>query len=346
MDFCTAHFSKDIKNVTFEDVIIFFKERRTENDILEFKSIQPAEALEKQIENIRKVVCAFLNSGGGLLIWGSPLKSRDEITKKEYYQGEITAFPQPFEKDSLVSKIFDSLIPLPNGIRIEIKENDGNSIVLIEVDEGSYAPHQYQNAYLMRIDGQNKPAPHHYIEALFKRIRYPNLECYLKIIKIVPGLDYIDVQIAVAFFNLSPVLNEEDLHFRMIVGPGKFKNYMRNPELHALDGHEYYKEIARRNFHFGEPVIEDAILSFRKDDLRSTLKKNQLIINFGGRFSPVKTSVYTLLHGPHLSADLDKLIISKIENKLIKDLQNEKGLDEKSMIRDTMEQLNNTRPII
>jgi hypothetical protein len=106
----------------------------------------------------------------------------------------------------------------------------------------------------MRIDGQTKPAPHHYIEALFKKITYPNIEAFLKITKIevFQGNKY-KVDFDMYYFNWTPLQNEEKLSFR-VVSDGVFGHY-QNPQhsyLYTMEGHEYFKENVKDVFYFGE----------------------------------------------------------------------------------------------
>ena len=56
----------------------------------------------------------------------------------------------------------------------------------------------------MRMDGQSRPAPHHYVEALFKQIKYPNLEGYIKFDELTldDGTYYLNISFIV--FNYFP----------------------------------------------------------------------------------------------------------------------------------------------
>jgi predicted HTH transcriptional regulator len=173
MDFCTAHFGKTLNSLTIEDVKSYFTDERIESDQIEFKSIHSTGNSNEKFTGIEKSVCAFLNSSGGLLIWGSPEGQKVEGRKEKIFKGELSFFNVVLEKDFIISKISDSIIPLPNNVRINILSEGSNSIVVLEIGISEYSPHQNANAYYMRIDGQTKPAPHHYIEALFKKITYP-----------------------------------------------------------------------------------------------------------------------------------------------------------------------------
>ena len=69
MNYFNQYFNKEkIEDITYDDVVSFFKEEKTESDKIEFKSFFSNEKEhEADKENaILKSICAFLNSEGGL----------------------------------------------------------------------------------------------------------------------------------------------------------------------------------------------------------------------------------------------------------------------------------------
>jgi hypothetical protein len=335
MDFCSAHFGKPLNFLTIDDVKSYFIDERIETDQIEFKSIHTTGNINEKFSGIQKSVCAFLNSSGGLLIWGSPEGQKVEGKKEKIFKGELTFFHQILEKDFVISKISDSIIPLPNSIRTNILYDGNKSIVILEIDASEYSPHQNSSTYFMRIDGQTKPAPHHYIEALFKKITYPNIEAFLKVTKIevFQGNKY-KVDFNMFFFNWTPLQNEERLSFR-VVTEGIFVN-SRNPQhlhLYAMGGHEYFKENAKDIFYYGEPILEANKVLFDPMELSQNGNIGSLHISFGGKFSPRKTSEYAFdLSNMYLSNPND-IIVTKNENKLTNDLHSEKGMTKESIIK-------------
>lgn len=148
----------------------------------------------------------------------------------------------------LSAKCSDSITPLPNGIRVRIIEDDqGGCVCVFEVDESNYSPHQFENIYYMRIDGQSKPAPHHYIEALFKKIRYPHLEGYLKFNRAIRDMDSYRIVFDVFVMNWSPLQNAIDISFRVISDKGVFPAAGTNNN-YTNDGHEWLKRILQKCF--------------------------------------------------------------------------------------------------
>jgi len=72
MDYAISYFGKGLNEISYQDVVNFFRNEQTETDQIEFKSISQTQNLDTQFNAIYKAICAFLNSSGGLIIWGSP----------------------------------------------------------------------------------------------------------------------------------------------------------------------------------------------------------------------------------------------------------------------------------
>ncbi len=138
MDYCKSHFGKSISELTIEDIESFFHTERVETDQIEFKSINSVGSINEKFIGINKSVCAFLNSSGGLLFWGAPVGQNIEGKKEKIFKGALTFFNIVLEKDFVVSKISDSIIPLPNNIRIKILEKNKSSLIIIEVGSSEY----------------------------------------------------------------------------------------------------------------------------------------------------------------------------------------------------------------
>ena len=68
----------------------------------------------------------------------------------------------------------------------------------------------------MRMDGSTRPAPHHYVEALMKKISFPRLFCSIEFGKIVnvPNLAY--VLILVTIHNLSKFIHDKNVRYRLM----------------------------------------------------------------------------------------------------------------------------------
>ena len=171
MDFCSKIFGCSLRDLSYEKIALYFSTDQEETDIIEFKSFSDKGTIQDKVSGINKSVCAFANSEGGIIIWGAP-EGKDVAGKKEkIFVGALTNIDQSIEKDALISRISSNIIPVPNGVVCKILEEGNNKICVFEVQQSEYAPHQFDSRYYMRLDGQSRPAPHHYIEALFKKIR-------------------------------------------------------------------------------------------------------------------------------------------------------------------------------
>jgi hypothetical protein len=333
MNYCQPHFGKTLEQLNYSDVEVFFHAERVETDQLEFKSIHPSTDAEDRFLGLRKSVCAFLNSGGGLIIWGAPKGEKVGGKKEKIFKGPLMPQDSLMEKDYLVSKISDGIIPLPTGIRINILNKENKFIAVIEIDTSEYSPHQTDNTYFMRIDGQSRKAPHHYIESLFKKIKYPNIEAYLKITKAEVHSNKFLIHIEIGFFNWSPLQNEEQLSFRLI-SKGKFGKHAIEGFEHNYrhEGAEYFKDPVKHIFYYGEPVYESEAIWYDAHEAMAEPSGVLLMLTFGGKYSPRKSSEYRLNFKKISSSNPNHIIVNRKENKLIKDHQDEKGINKNTII--------------
>jgi hypothetical protein len=339
MDYCTTHFGKKLSELSYEDIETYFQKENTETDQLEFKSINPNGSLDDKLKGIQKTVCAFLNSGGGLLIWGAPEGVQTAGKKEKIFTGALTPYLAVLEKDYLVNIVSDAILPLPAGIRINPIVKEGKTIVIIEVDSSDYSPHQTDNIFYMRMDGQSRPAPHHYIEALFKKIKYPNIEILLKLEnateETIEDKDYWVIAVRIGVYNWSPLQNEEDLYYRIGTN-GIFEEYLFDDETedYRNDGHEYKFENIKRVLYYGEPVTKRFRILFEPRMTRS--RQSQIFIFFGGRYSPMKQSKFTIDFSKFPS-DLKNLFVPKFENQLTKDIHDSLGRTKEEIIKSFVE---------
>ncbi len=332
MDYSSIYLGRPLYELEIDKVSHFFKERRVESDQIEFKSLRPGLNLDQFFKNLKKAIAAFLNSNGGLIICGSPEKQKG-VSGEEYYCGELTYYDGIPDKDSFISKLSDGIIPLPKGIRVQILSVDLRSIFVIEIDPSNYAPHQFENTYPMRIDGQNKPAPHHYVEALFKRITYPEIEGYITMVSIIDfGIRY-QIRIMINLFNFSPLQNEEKLSFTVIAEGIFDQSQFITPDYKYQNAGKIYIEPNIKDvFHFGDVIQVSQVINFEKITLpKEPVRK--IALKFGGRYSPPKSSEYMLdfnllnVDRPH------QMLIPKFENKMTKEIQDEIGMTKEKVLK-------------
>ena len=158
-------------------------------------------------------------------------------------------------------------------------EDGDRAIVIFEIQKSNYAPHQTSNTYYMRLDGQSKPAPHHYVEALFKQIRYPEIGGYIKFESLEKRGSRFFLKIKVIIINHSSLQNEEDISFTFTCNNGRFYIPGRtdisrnvNPTLKENSRHMHYENFVSI-LHYGAiPFFESIIIFESKDLLEHVLK--------------------------------------------------------------------------
>jgi hypothetical protein len=324
MSFCELYFSNPITNITIDHIQKFFKEEKSETDTLEFKSIYNGISISNQIEKLCKTITGMLNSQGGLIIVGSPAKQK-LTTGKEVFKGELTFSENPVNKDWLVNKITDSITPNPSNIKVNPIECSRGTIYIIEIEKSLYSPHQYEYTYYMRIDGQTKPAPHHYVEALMKKISFPLLQGYVYLHKYSITQEYYHIGIWYELHNLSRFQNEENYWYQLIITPGVFSsqhNYQityHNPAYY-LSGSEINVQtvdslIFSRPFHKIDHILIPKKIAEQLTDLN-------ILFAFAGKTAPLKTCSYKIdlkkmiiSMEQRIDIDLNDFIIAKEENK-------------------------------
>ncbi|MEY4876966.1 MAG: hypothetical protein RL708_2115 [Bacteroidota bacterium] len=321
MNYFNQYFNKEkIEEITYNDVVNFFNEEKTESDKIEFKSFvaNEKEPIQRKEDAILKSICAFLNSEGGLLIWGAPVGKNVEGRKEKIFTGELALVEHQYEKDQFMAKIVNRINPTPFGTLFHKIENDGKFIYIFEIPKSEYAPHQFENRFFMRIDGQTNIAPYHYIEALFKRIKFPNLLSYLKIgdTKTVNGKIYLVFK--TYFFNLSRFQNDYSLSFR-IVSSGVFQDYLplipieNTKTKFGMNGHEKWRKDVVDIIHFGQPIFEPNCLIFDIAELQQNNWMVDIMILFGAKNSPMKLSSFKI----RLQPNQDLEIIEAKENEFM-----------------------------
>ena len=349
MDYSEKIFGKTFDQLTRQDIVDFFSSPKEESDIIEYKSFfeRGQNNYNHKEKAILKSICAFLNSNGGIIIWGAPVERKDSDGNK-HYEGELSPVDRLIKKDSFIAKIANKIIPVPDNINMTIIPcNEGKSVCVFEIQESEYKPHQFDDRYWMRLDGQTKTAPHHYVEALFRQIKYPNLGGYLKVERIIkqiykiPGQgfevdkEYLWLTISIAIFNFSKLQNEEKVSYRLISDPGRFEKYYTpgHMNLYKMKGSELRMPKAKEILHYGEPIIDTYSILIKPDQLIKNHYKLDLYLFFGGRYSPQKRSTYSLDLRKIEMDNYNKLFVQIIENKLASEEKEELGVSDQDSVK-------------
>ena len=87
-DLSSLLLGKPLGELTLPDLQHYFQQAKTESNKLEFKSFAigfPADS-NKEERNILRTICGFLNTEGGILIWGSPTGIAPPGQKEKVFQ--------------------------------------------------------------------------------------------------------------------------------------------------------------------------------------------------------------------------------------------------------------------
>jgi hypothetical protein len=276
MDYSSLYFEKVLDNLEYQDIIDFFVEEKEETTRLEFKSFAAKHGdFNRNLEGIIRGICAFLNSEGGILIWGAPNGVIQEGKKEKVFSGDLSHLKELKEKDWLINKISDSITPLPTGINVKILQNEEKIVYVFEIQSSLYQPHQFRNTYYARLDGQTKPAPHYLIEALFKKIKYPNIEGFIKFDSISHNTNSHFLDITIFIFNFSQLQNELNISFRLMSPQGIFlKSQDPNQSyMYLYDGHQLIFKDFIDVLHFGAPNMHSERIVINSHDLLANRSK-------------------------------------------------------------------------
>jgi hypothetical protein len=284
------------------------------------KNDHPAE----RERSILRTICAFLNSEGGVLIWGAPVMQKQVGTKSIHTSGDLQPVPERYEKDAFIAKLANRITPSPKNVLFHRIEISGGYIYLFDVAASDHAPHQFENVYYMRLDGQTLAAPHAYIEALFKKIRYPIIEGYLVLnYTRTSSTESILLHCMIFFRNQTPLINDENLYCRIYTSEGL---------LHTDDPISYAKEITLKNvtnvIAYGTMTEGYFTLDFTQADLMRADYTTQLTIWFGGRYSPLRTCQYKIKLDPTHTNRLEGAITTVMENIYVHELHEKEGWQE------------------
>src|SRR5690606_36584573 len=126
------------------------------------------------------------------------------------------------DKDKLINKLSSVLIPMPIDIKTIFLENEErNSVVIIEVPKSLERPHQYDNLYYVRLDGQTRIAPHYLIKALIQSKDFPIIRGHVKLKVINTDGSRIILTFRKLLYNTSHFNNEINPFYNLFVHPGQ-----------------------------------------------------------------------------------------------------------------------------
>lgn len=273
-----ALFNRDLYELDFEYIQEFFATVKDESLYLEFKSFSQQGPYGPKEDAIKKAVCAMLNSEGGVVIWGAPTETRD-ANGNTAAVGALTPFASNLDRDRLINILSSSIIPLPVAIRVQKLQNENEeSVFVIEVEKSPEKPHQFDNRYYIRLDGQTRIAPHYLISALMRGANFPG---HLRLKRIEFRGDTIALHFRNVLFNTSAFNNDLNVQIRIGASRGRLLvNLFYFPSI--------YTHTLPLLSH-GAPLTIDFILEIPAANAQGELT---MIFQFGGEKSPSKMSEY------------------------------------------------------
>lgn len=286
MSTSAALFNKELDGLSYKDIKNYFVIEREETNKIEFKSYSGKGKEGDQFISIYKTICSFLNSDGGILIWGSPQETKRN--KKTYCQGELMPVTREYSKDFLINKITDNIDPVQNFVNIQVLNNGSDYLYLFEINKGITSYH-FDHICWIRLDGQKRKAPYYIVHALMNQIRYPELVARLKIKNceaIIDNESY-NIGFVILILNKSKAINEHNLVIRFQTDIGFLKdislngNYSRNKSI-------YLCENAIGVLHFGHPYAIRFNIEIPMETVYKAKFSNFVTVYFGGKYSPLK----------------------------------------------------------
>jgi hypothetical protein len=335
MGYIEQYFGKEANNLTFSDIENYFAQERVESDTIEFKAhVAQGDAREKE-KAIFRTVCGFLNSSGGLVIWGAPKAQPVVGRKKDGFSGPLSPLNYCIEKDAFVNRLTDAITPAPAYVRFFPFERSGEFVYLIEVEQSGYSPHQFEKYYPMRIDGQTRPAPHYFVEALFKKITFPRLEGYLKLETYRYDGSRLRLGAAFLIFHKSRLQNAQGLFLQIVVTQAAvFARSQQGGTGFGMKGHEWKKKD-EQTIYYNQPIRYLEELSVNPHELQQRQNLLEIWMVFGSTTTPLIRSWYKLRIDPTRAevADLNTLIVEKEENKFWFEYEDRLGMTETERMR-------------
>lgn len=156
-------FGRELEKLQLSDIEALIQAKIDESQNLEYK--EPSNDLEKDCNNIAEGISGFLNTDGGILIYGvSEIKEGDHryptdtkwcSATKERLEGLLVSRIYPWEEQIKIK-------------RIQSEENKQNGIFVIEVPKSSNPPHMYDYRYYQRLNFRTLPMTHQSVLRAFQ----------------------------------------------------------------------------------------------------------------------------------------------------------------------------------
>lgn len=318
MNYLQHYFGFPLNELNAQHVAHYFTTERIPNNQQLFLPYNNALSLEENTEELTRSIAGLVNTQGGFIIWGSP-KSKSIIgSEQKSYQDSLEVVLHNFEEADLINRIGNALTPHYYSLLIQKYIYEEGHIYLIEVpQQSSQAPHQYKNQYFTVTNGYSHPAPHHYIESLFKQNTFPQLEGYLKFKNLRENGMHYCIDLEVYIFNFSRTYNETEVSFSLNCEKGSFLKlkFGSDPRIYRMGGQHVIRSGVLDILYYGVPFSKELMLMVSPKDIINENFELDIILQFGGKRSPLKVSTYRISLAKLTISDGNQIIVTAKENQ-------------------------------
>ncbi|MFB0514820.1 MAG: helix-turn-helix domain-containing protein [Candidatus Bathyarchaeia archaeon] len=171
-------FGKEIEKLQISDIVSLIQNKIDESQNLEYK--EPSLDLNKDCNNLAETISGFLNTSGGILVYGvSERREGDHRyptgikwcnTAKERLENLMKSKIQPWEEKIKIH-------------RIEKKESEQDGIFVMEVPKSNNPPHMYNYRYYQRLNFQTQPMTHQNVLRAFQTSWLRGRDLYQNVIE-------------------------------------------------------------------------------------------------------------------------------------------------------------------
>jgi len=287
---------KRIEDLKYADLERYFEQERSESDVLEFKSyvvVGRDKGEREHLEEVYNTICAMLNSEGGLIVWGAPKGERPNGATEKVFKGELTDVKCNREDDQLNSSILNSLSPMPHGVKHK-KLIKGKALAYVfQIPKSPYSPHQLRGKYWARFGASTHVAPHYLVEALMRKMSYPDIRVSAALIDSGDSFSGRRLRIDLTLTNESPLQVDENVVVVLDVTNGGFDVQFSGPHGGVVQGQRVTYNDAAPLLHYGVPRVLSVFLLFSAPGPERVLLSD-IKVSIGGKRSPAKYSTFKL----------------------------------------------------
>jgi hypothetical protein len=228
-------FGKELEKLQINDILVLIQNKIDESQNLEYK--EPSENLDKACNSLAETISGFLNTDGGILLYGVSEK-REGIhryptgiewcsTAKERLENLLKSRIQPWEEKIKIR-------------RIASKEKEQGGIFVIEIPKSNNPPHMYNYCYYQRLNFQTQPMSHQNVLRAFQTSWTRRRDLYLNI------LEPLYSEIKMNCEKIEKYEISEDMEYQGIILEDRYLYDLIEPSLHKkID--EFYRRMDKLN---------------------------------------------------------------------------------------------------